>query len=168
MGRITDEENIPHIPEHTQYVDAGLLTIGVAYRVLNEQVLQETYGADRPGDAGGRKTLVDDGGVAIHVFENVEGKLVEHLRFDCFSDGPHYHYLNAKTGIQEMWEMDTVADGESLTWVLERLGSRLSQMLAHAGATELATRVDQAEAAAALPKVAAAADRVKKLGATPL
>ncbi len=163
-GKITSGKNLPYEPENTEYIDVGPITIGVGYRVVNEKVVIEAHGAEHLAASKARGDFQEDSGVAIHVFEGSGGELTERLRFDCFAKGPHYHYITPERDIQEIWEMDTVADGEALTWVLERLKSRLPQLLSHAGATKLAGRVDQAEIEAAMPKVAEAAQKAMERG----
>ena len=60
-----------------------------------------------------------------------------------------------------MLHLDPVADGDPLAWALERLRTRLPQMLARAGAEDVARRVDPAQVEAVLPRVAEAAYRAR-------
>ena len=60
-----------------------------------------------------------------------------------------------------MIHSDPIADGDPLAWTLERLRTRLPQMLARAGADELAARVDARAVEAVLPRVAEAAYRAR-------
>jgi hypothetical protein len=53
-------------------------------------------------------------------------------------------------------KFDSVAHGDMMEWALGRLGDRLPQMLARAGATDLAEAVDPGAVSAALPRVRAA------------
>ena len=50
----------------------------------------------------------------------------EYLRFDMFSEGPHYHYSPPKTPDSEATErilkLDTVADGEAIAWAITTFG----------------------------------------------
>ena len=168
---------MPAIEEHTEYIEAGPITFGIEYRVLNEEEAAkysktwERIAAH--GDINAAKTPVD-AGVTIHVYESpgvyespeVYGRadLVEHLRFDCFLDDPHYHYISHREKINEFWTLDPVAIGEPLPWALNAIKTRLPQMLARAGAPELAKRVAQADLDNVLPKVAVAAETARKLG----
>ena len=54
-------------------------------------------------------------------------------------------------------QFDTTAGGEMLPWALERLRTRLPEMLVETGAGDLAGRVDPQAVAAALAKVEEAA-----------
>src|SRR5262249_47081166 len=78
------------------------------------------------------------------------------LRFDCFQEDPHYHYVSWSARSNEMLHMDPVADGDPLAWALERLRTRLPQMLERAGAAEAAARVDLRRVDALPPRVAVA------------
>jgi hypothetical protein len=84
------------------------------------------------------------------------GSLEEYLRFDCFRVDPHYHYITPAEGHQEIVKFDSVAHGDMMEWALGRLGDRLPQMLARAGATDLAEAVDPSAVSAVLPRVRAA------------
>lgn len=66
---------------------------------------------------------------------------VEHLRFDGFVKDPHYHYTSGPQ--PDPLAYDSVANGDFLEWVCERLSTRLDAMLRTAGADDLAQRVDQ-------------------------
>ena len=145
---------MPHAPEHTEYIKAGALTFGVEFRVLDDQA-PAAYRADEQREAG---RALEDRGVSIHVFGNVGGELVEYLRFDCFDEEPHYHYIFPEEKVQDWMPLDTTAEGEALPWALERLSTRLAAMLTRAEATELAQTLNQRELEAALPKLALAAE----------
>ena len=160
---------IPVIPEHTEYIKAGAITFGVEFRVLNDAVAAAAYKANK--EMLGRiaamrakepRRVLNDSGVSIHVFGNLDGELVEYLRFDCFVEDPHYHYIFPDQKVQDRIPLDTVAGGAALPWTLERLQTRLRAMLTRAGAMELANQVDQREIEAALPKVALAAEKAKQ------
>ena len=53
-------------------------------------------------------------GLAIHVLSDVAGQNVELLAFDCFINGPHYHYGPRNQDIRIYW--DTTTSGETLRW----------------------------------------------------
>jgi len=84
------------------------------------------------------------------------------LRFDCFVEDPHYHYVSWRERANEVLHIDPVADGDPLAWALERLRTRLPQMLARAGAPELSAALDRRALEAALPRVADAAQRARR------
>ena len=69
-------------------------------------------------------------------------------------------HQNARLGAVHL-HIDPVADGDPLAWALERIRTRLPQMLARAGAAELAARVDAREIERVLPRVAEAAYRAR-------
>jgi hypothetical protein len=60
-----------------------------------------------------------------------------------------------------MLHVDPVADGDPLAWALERIRTRLPQLLERAGAGEAAARVVQRQVDAVLPRVAEAAFRAR-------
>ena len=101
---------LPHIPEQTEMIEVGPITIGVGHRVLNDETAGEYLRSvgynPRPedGDAGYSNMGEEDGGICIHVFGNEAGDLVEYFRFDCFDDEPHYHYVFQEEGAQQLQE----------------------------------------------------------------
>ena len=125
---------IPPCEAQTRWFDAGAVSFGVEYRLLNDaiaaaHVLEDAAGSD-PSDG----PVVEDSGVSIHVCDARGKARVEHLRFDCFVEDPHYHYISWEGRSNDMVHIDPIADGDPLTWTLERLRTRLPQMLARAGA----------------------------------
>jgi hypothetical protein len=161
-GPITryDQMPIPPVEEHTEYFDAGVVRFGVEYRLLNDAIAAASAtegagGGDR-ADPG-----LDDRGVSLHVFAEVAGESREVLRFDCFQEDPHYHYICWEARSNEMLHVDPVADGDPLAWALERIRTRLPQLLERAGAGEAAARVVQRQVDAVLPRVAEAAFRAR-------
>lgn len=156
---------LPHIPEQTEMIPAGVLTIGVGYRILNEAIAKEyldSVGYLRSNDDGTERTYDrQDGGVCIHVFGPwpASGELVEYFRFDCFDDEPHYHYVYNADGSQDRVFLDATLEGDPLAWTLDRLRNRMPDVLRKVGAPELAPQVDAAAMDAAIPAVLAAVDR---------
>ena len=78
----------------------------MAQQVLHSQMGGETGGAGELIQAGAvtfgleYRTLRDgaEESVCIHVYGNaIPGQDKELLRFDCFSEAPHYHYRNSTT-----------------------------------------------------------------------
>ena len=151
---------IPVVEEHTRYFEADPIAIGVEYRVLNDVIVNrhaESQAVAREVDDG-----LDDRGVSLHVFATHEdGEKLEHLRFDCFDEDPHYHYVDWKGGSNDIVQLDLVASGDSLSWALERIRTRLPQMLERAGAGDVARRVDPTTVEAILPRVSEAAYRAR-------
>lgn len=151
---------IPPIDQHTRFFEAGPITIGVEYRLLNNDIVDQHMGAQ--GEQVSIPDGLDDRGVSLHVFgSGANGARVEHLRFDCFDEDPHYHYVDWDDANNDIVQIDTVADGDSLAWALDRIRTRLPQMLERAGAGELAGRVDGSALEAVLPRVSEAAYRAR-------
>ncbi len=154
---------IPVIPEHTRYIKAGAITIGVGYRLLNDQIAGDylkEVGFEREHsreDTG--YTRPDDGGVSIFVFGEEHGELVEHFRFDVFDAQPHYHYVYQSEKAQERVLLDTTVHGDAWEWALGCLRQRLPQVLEKVGAPQLAAKVDQREIEAVMPEIVAAIDQ---------
>jgi hypothetical protein len=163
------EYDLPPIPldrERTTFFPAGAVSFGVEYRTLDDAVIAANFtAAQREGsaitavqDGAG----VDDRGVSIHVCDPDGG--AEYLRFDCFAEEPHYHYIvGGRRNVAILF--DTAANGEMLEWTIERLRSHLPAMLERASAESVATEVDVALVGRVLDAVAAEADRVRKVGA---
>jgi len=158
---------IPPVESQTEYFDAGAVTIGVEYRLLTDAI---AAASDVASASGGDRAAgsFDDRGVALHVFGTDVGGAgadskgrVEYLRFDCFVEDPHYHYVSWRDRSNEMLHLDPVADGDPLSWALGCIRTRLPQMLARAGEVELASRVDQRQLEAVLPRVTEAAWRLR-------
>jgi hypothetical protein len=89
----------------------------------------------------------------------------EYLRFDMFSEGPHYHYSPPSTPDSEATErilkLDTVADGEAVAWAITTLRARLAPMLEAAGGERLAAQLDDATLERAVDEVEASARRAQ-------
>jgi hypothetical protein len=163
MPHITryDVMPIPPVLAHTHFVDAGVVRIGVEYRLLDDAIAQAHM---REVDAAGQyaqATGIDDRGVSLHVFAEQDGEQREFLRFDCFVEDPHYHYISWRGRTNDMVHLDPIADGDALAWAIERIRTRLPQMLERAGAPEVARRLDAAALEAALPRVTEAAYRAR-------
>ena len=162
FGKAFDSPPVPHVPESTLMFEAGPVTIGVEYRLLNEEILARVYGAERAaeivasrfGNPDAESGHAIDSGVSIHVFDRETG--AEHLRFDNLDRNKHYHYLRADGRHVVVW-YDDVANGDLVTWALASLRDRAGQMLELAGAAELAGRIDRDAVAGALAEVEAAA-----------
>jgi len=151
---------IPPVEEHTSYFEAGPITIAVEYRLLNDAIVNRHMDAQPERVDVGEN--IDDRGVSLHVFGVRDGgDPVEHLRFDCFDEDPHYHYVDWQGRTNDIVHIDAVADGDPLAWALDRIRTRLPQMLDRAGAGDVARSVDAAALEAALPRVSEAAYRAR-------
>ncbi len=139
---------IPPVAEHTTQVPAGAVRIGVEYRVLTDEIIANTEGIVVTDDPAFRD--FHSQGVSLHVVDADSG--AEHLRFDVFDDGPHYHYMDGQGG-NRVVIYDVDGSGPMWDWALTCLRERLPAMLRQAGATELAERVDAADVARAIPEV---------------
>ena len=83
---------------------------------------------------------VEAGGPTVRVLGGDDDH--EYLRFDMFNVNPHYHY--EPPGDQERILMiDTVADGDAVSWAIARLRDRLAPMLVAAGGQGLVDALDE-------------------------
>jgi hypothetical protein len=154
IGTHYDGSPVPPVPEHTRYVGAGALSIGVEYRQVDASVIAATYGdveLREAGDDTPQPPILDDRGLTLHVCDAATGD--EYLRFDVFEDNPHYHYIHPRE-YHLVVPFDKAACGDMAAWAVACLRSRLRPMLEAAGAPELAaslgtTDTDAAAAAAA-------------------
>jgi hypothetical protein len=144
---------IPPDPEHTTWIPAGALSIGVECRLLDEAELAANYEGEQMEEirAALRDSTVQDGGVSIHVAGAEDGH--EYLRFDLFERDPHYHYIEPSGKRQTIVQYDRVAMGDMLAWALGRLRQRLPQMLERAGGAALVEKLDGALLEAGLARV---------------
>ena len=152
---------IPPVEAQTEYFEAGDLCFGVEYRLLTDAIAAASRTESAAGADPGLTSDLDDRGVSIHVFGTESGERLEYLRFDCFDEDPHYHYISWKHRQNHMIHLDLVADGDPVCWALERIRTRLPQMLERAGAAELARRVDPGAIERVLPRVTEAAYRAR-------
>ena len=124
--------------EHEAKVAAGPITFVVQHRTV----------AQNGFEAGG-PTVRIVGGADDH----------EYLRFDMFNKDPHYHY-EPPAGDERIVMIDTVAEGDAVTWGLTRIRERLLPMLVAAGGQDLADALDE-------PTLARAADEVESFVRNP-
>ncbi len=103
------------------------------------------------------RTVVQDGveagGPTVRVLGGDDDH--EYLRFDMFNVSPHYHY-EPPDAEQRILMLDTVAEGDAVSWAIARLRDRLAPMLIEAGGPGLADALDE-------PTVARAVDDVESL-----
>lgn len=148
LGRSYDVMPIPMDPEFCIEVPSGPLTFVVESRRLTDHDIN-TNAVDRGRPDATFDTGIDDGGACIHVQSTSDS--LEHLRFDCFDNEPHYHYIDNSAQANVVVRFDQFAEGDPLSWTLGRLRNRLPHMLDHLGLTELA---DQVRAADLEPSIA--------------
>jgi hypothetical protein len=100
------------------------------------------------------RTLVQEGvaagGPTVRVLGGDGGH--EYLRFDLFDVNPHYHY-EPPAAKERVLMLDTVAEGDAVSWGIARLRARLGPMLVAAGGQELADALDEQMLARALDEV---------------
>jgi len=152
---------IPPIESQTTWFPAGVIAFGVEYRLLNDAIAAAHTGVKAMGQDPSDAPVGLDSGVSIHVVDNRGESPVEHLRFDCFVEDPHYHYISWKDRSNDMVHLDPIANGDPLFWALDRLRTRLPQMLSRAGADDLLAALDPMLLEQVLPRVAEAAYRAR-------
>lgn len=111
-----------------------------------------------------------DGGVAIHVLADLAGNTgrvfteeTELLAFDCFWDGPHYHYGPRNKNHRIYWDKTLVPD--TLGWCLDQFKSgKLKAMLERAGYPGVAADLDEDLIQSVLPSVEARARAMEASG----
>ena len=97
------------------------------------------------------RTFGGDGGPALRVFGDVDGKPVQLLRFDCFIKNPHYHY--DPSGRNEQHPLDKEEVPDPIAWTIDRLEQNLAEMIRKAGYDDIAEKVDPAAVAAVVPEI---------------
>ena len=151
----------PPVPENLTTFEAGNLSIGVEYRDVDPEGLLATY-RDNPAHlaellARSPEGGFTDEGVSLHVFDATDGH--EYVRFDVFDDDPHYHYNHhGSEVVNNVIEFDVTAHGDMLPWALERIRTRLPEMLTEAGGAHLVAGLDQEAIEQALGRVAPIAE----------
>jgi hypothetical protein len=163
LGMETPIRPIAPIEANMERFSAGQVSFGVEYRLLNKAItsahMAEHTAEQIAANTAGLGGQIDTSGVSIHVF-GPDG--CEYLRFDCFDDGPHYHYIDAGSPTQRIIAMDLAANGEALAWTMSRLRTRLAPMLEEAGGAAVAREMQPQLVSAALEKVEAAALKASK------
>jgi hypothetical protein len=134
LGNFYNSMPIPAVPEHCIPVDAGPLKLVVESRELTNEILLTQL---PPGSVSIPDGITyDDYGPTLHVCGADDG--LEYLRFDCFEKEPHYHYIRHAEGGNLIVRIDEIADGDPIEWTIGRVRTRLPEMLAFAGADDLA------------------------------
>ena len=151
-GTVYTVPPIPPDAEHTTWVEAGALQIGVEWRHLDESELEANYEGEAMDEVQAAITgNIEDNGVSLHVAGAEDGH--EYLRFDMFEREPHYHYIERSGERQTIVDFDRVALGEMLPWALHQLRTRLPEMLAFAGGADLVAKLDRDRIEASLGEV---------------
>ena len=66
---------------------------------------------------------------------------LEHLRFDCFENEPHYHYIEQANGANTVVRIDELAVGDPIDFSLACVEHHLPDMLRNCGVLDLADSV---------------------------
>jgi len=119
-----------------------------------------------------RRLPIGDGGLAIHVLADLAGSTessyveeTEILAFDCFWDGPHYHYGPRNKNHRIYWDKTLVED--PLGWVLEQFENhKLGPMIERAGYPGVAADLDLDKIASVLPVMKQKARELQAEGET--
>jgi hypothetical protein len=158
-GNRYDVMPIPMVPEHCFKVAGGAIDLVVEARQLNDQVLAETYAA---GAIPKATVQYDDYGASLHICDARDG--LEYLRFDCFEQEPHYHYIEQGAQANVIVRIDEIAVGDPIDFTFGCVQNHLADMLRNAGAAELADavagRMDEVEAG--LSEVRALMERARR------
>jgi hypothetical protein len=145
-GNRYDQLPIPMVTEHCIPVDAGAVQLVVESRRLTNEILAATYHG-----AVNAEIDFDDFGASLHVCSTADG--LEHLRFDCFENEPHYHYIEPAAGANTVVRIDELAVGDPIEFSLTCVERHLPDMLRHCGpaglADEVAGQQDRVHAAVA-------------------
>jgi hypothetical protein len=133
-GNRYDRLPIPMVAEHCIPVDAGAVQLVVESRVLTNEIIQDTYQGAIAADVA-----FDDFGATLHVCGTADG--LEHLRFDCFENEPHYHYIDQAAVGNTVVRIDELAVGDPVEFSLGCVEHHLPDMLRHCGVGDLADEV---------------------------
>ena len=168
IGKVYNIPPQPPSEADTHYLPAGVITFGVEYRDLDPESLAATYAgnADHLAELEERSPEggFSDEGVSIHVCGTDDHH--EYVRFDVFDDEPHYHYIHHPDDhgdiVNNVIDFDRTSQGEMLPWAIERLRTRLPQMLTEAGGGHLVPRLDADLLEGVIGEVEAMAERAQR------
>jgi hypothetical protein len=133
-GNRYDQLPIPMVTEHCIPVDAGAVQLLVESRRLTNDILNETFAGTVVAEVH-----FDDFGASLHVTGTADG--LEHLRFDCFENEPHYHYIDHSAGGNTVVRIDELAVGDPIEFSLACVEHHLADMLRNCGVVGLADEV---------------------------
>ncbi len=88
-----------------------------------------------------RAEIMDDQGLCLQVYSEVDGADTEILRFDCFDQTPHYHYGPENLNIR--LNMDKTTAGNPIGWTVNNLRKNLPAMIERAGYEDLANNLQE-------------------------
>ena len=167
IGKVYNIPPQPPVAEHTRLLPAGAITFGVEYREVDPESLTATYEGNAAHlaelEARSPEGGFADGGVSVHVSGTVDGH--EYLRFDLFDDEPHYHYIHPLSAggdvVNNVIDFDTAALGDMLPWAMERLRTRLPEMLVAAGGNDLVEQLDAELVGRVVDEVQAMAEQAR-------
>ena len=125
---------IPMVTEDCVTVDAGAVQLVVESRQLTNEIIEGAF-----HDVVGAEIPFDDFGATLHVCGTADG--LEYLRFDCFENEPHYHYIEQATGANTVVRIDELAVGDPIDFSLACVEHHLPDMLRHCGVAGLADKV---------------------------
>ncbi len=125
---------IPMVPEHCTTIEAGPVQLVVEARTLTNDIIETTYRGATETDVA-----FDDYGASLHVCGTADG--LEHLRFDCFENEPHYHYIDQAAGANVVVRIDELAVGDPVEFSLACVEHHLGDMLRNCGVADLADAV---------------------------
>ena len=147
-GNRYDRLPIPMVTEHCTAVDVGAVQLVVERRRLTNEII-----AAASHDGVEAEIPFDDSGATLHVCGTADG--LEHLRFDCFENEPHYHYIEQANGANTVVRIDELAVGDPLEFSLACVEHHLPDMLRHCGVADLADEVagQPDKVSAAIPEV---------------
>jgi hypothetical protein len=140
------------VADHCITVDAGAVQLVVESRKLTNEIIKDTYQGG--GSVGGMD--FDDYGATLHVCGAADG--LEYLRFDCFENEPHYHYIEQEVGANVVVRIDELAVGDPIEFSLACVADHLPEMLRNCGVADLADEV-----AGQLDTVRTGVDAVREL-----
>ena len=117
-----------------------------------------------------RRLPIGDGGLAVHVLPDLAGTTeksyveeTEILAFDCFWDGPHYHYGPRNKNHRIYWDKTLIED--PLGWVFQQLDRhKLGSMIERAGYPGVAADLDDDKLEAVIPEMAKRAREMQAKG----
>ena len=117
-----------------------------------------------------RRLPIGDGGLAVHVLTDLAGTAeksyveeTEILAFDCFWDGPHYHYGPRNKNHRIYWDKTLIED--PLGWVFQQLDRhKLGSMIERAGYPGVAADLDDDKLEAVIPEMAKRAREMQAKG----
>ncbi len=158
LGRTYPVMPIPMVPAHCVEITAGALTFIVESRSLSDEAINtNALDSGRPDQTV--QSGIDDGGACVHVLGTEDG--LEWLRFDCFDNEPHYHYVRNAEQTNQVIRFDQFAEGDPEAWTVQRLRSNLPEMLRYAGAGSLADQVAAGDLQPAVDEVARVLTRLR-------